>query len=123
MNPKGGGRPEGALADQIRRDFGSYEAFQKQFTKAAEEVEGGGWTILVWSPRSHRLEILQAEKHQNLSQWDVVPLLPIDVWEHSYYLKHQNERKKYIADWWKVVYWPEVASRYNEARKLKWQPF
>ncbi|MNH97991.1 Superoxide dismutase [Mn/Fe] [compost metagenome] len=123
MNPKGGGRPEGALADQIRRDFGSYDAFQKQFTKAAEEVEGGGWTILVWSPRSHRLEILQAEKHQNLSQWDVVPLLPIDVWEHSYYLKHQNERKKYIADWWKVVYWPEVASRYNEARKLKWQPF
>ncbi|USB33830.1 Fe-Mn family superoxide dismutase [Paenibacillus sp. YPG26] len=123
MNPKGGGRPEGALADQIRRDFGSYEAFQKQFTKAAEEVEGGGWTILVWSPRSHRLEILQAEKHQNLSQWDVVPLLPIDVWEHSYYLKHQNERKKYIADWWKVVYWPEAASRYNEARKLKWQPF
>ncbi|WP_433945413.1 Fe-Mn family superoxide dismutase [Paenibacillus sp. SN-8-1] len=123
MNPKGGGRPEGPLADQIRRDFGSYEAFQKQFTKAAEEVEGGGWTILVWSPRSHRLEILQAEKHQNLSQWDVVPLLPIDVWEHSYYLKHQNERKKYIADWWKVVYWPEVAARYNEARKLKWQPF
>lgn len=123
MNPKGGGRPEGALADQIRKDFGSYEAFQKHFTKAAEEVEGGGWTILVWSPRSQRLEILQAEKHQNLSQWDVVPLLPIDVWEHSYYLKHQNERKKYIADWWKVVYWPEVAARYGEARKLKWQPF
>lgn len=123
MNPKGGGRPQGELADQIRKDFGSYEAFQKQFTKAAEEVEGGGWTILVWSPRSHRLEILQAEKHQNLSQWDVVPILPIDVWEHSYYLKHQNERKKYIADWWNVVYWPEAAYRYNEARNLKWQPF
>ncbi|WP_068614275.1 Fe-Mn family superoxide dismutase [Paenibacillus tuaregi] len=123
MNPKGGGRPQGELADQIRRDFGSYEAFHKQFTKAAEEVEGGGWAILVWSPRSHRLEILQAEKHQNLSQWDVVPLLPIDVWEHSYYLKHQNERKKYIADWWNVVYWPEVAYRYGEARNLKWQPF
>ncbi|MNJ37829.1 Superoxide dismutase [Mn/Fe] [compost metagenome] len=94
MNPKGGGKPQGELAEQIRKDFGSYEAFKNQFTNAADKVEGGGWAILVWSPRSHRLEILMAEKHQNLSQWDVVPLLALDVWEHSYYLKHQNERGK-----------------------------
>ncbi|AZK44827.1 Fe-Mn family superoxide dismutase [Paenibacillus lentus] len=123
MNPKGGGKPEGDLAEQIRKDFGSYDAFKNQFTNAADKVEGGGWAILVWSPRAHRLEILTAEKHQNLSQWDVVPLLALDVWEHSYYLKHQNERAKYIADWWKVVYWPEVAERFEKARKLKWQPF
>lgn len=123
MNPQGGGKPEGELAEQIRRDFGSYDAFKNQFTNAADKVEGGGWAILVWSPRAHRLEILTAEKHQNLSQWDVVPLLALDVWEHSYYLKHQNERAKYIADWWQVVYWPEVAERFEKARKLKWQPF
>ncbi|RCX16215.1 Fe-Mn family superoxide dismutase [Fontibacillus phaseoli] len=123
MNPKGGGKPEGELLEQIKRDFGSYEAFHKQFSSAAEKVEGGGWAILVWSPRSHRLEILTAEKHQNLSQWDVVPLLPLDVWEHAYYLKHQNNRKDYIADWWNVVYWPAVAERYEKAKKLKWQPF
>ncbi|MFD1177470.1 Fe-Mn family superoxide dismutase [Paenibacillus puldeungensis] len=123
MNPKGGGKPQGELLEQIKRDFGSYEAFHRQFSQAAEKVEGGGWAILVWSPRSHRLEILTAEKHQNLSQWDVVPLLPLDVWEHAYYLKHQNERDKYIADWWNVVYWPAVAERYQEARKLKWQPY
>ncbi|MEF2966147.1 Fe-Mn family superoxide dismutase [Paenibacillus sp. M1] len=123
MSPNGGGKPEGELLEQIKRDFGSYDAFHKQFSSAAEKVEGGGWAILVWSPRAHRLEILTAEKHQNLSQWDVVPLLPLDVWEHAYYLKHQNNRKDYIADWWNVVYWPAVAERYEKARKLKWQPY
>lgn len=123
MNPQGGGKPEGALLEQIKQDFGSYDAFHKQFSSAAEKVEGGGWAVLVWSPRSHRLEILTAEKHQNLSQWDIVPLLPLDVWEHAYYLKHQNKRKDYIQDWWNVVYWPAVAERFEQARTLKWQPF
>ncbi|MFS0873842.1 Fe-Mn family superoxide dismutase [Paenibacillus xylanilyticus] len=123
MNPRGGGKPSGMLAEQIKRDFGSYEAFKNQFTEAANKVEGGGWALLVWSPRAHRLEILQAEKHQNLSQSDIVPLLPLDVWEHAYYLKHQNERKKYIEDWWNVVYWPAVAERYETARKLLWPPY
>lgn len=123
MNPQGGGKPEGELLQQIKRDFGSYDAFHKQFSEAAAKVEGGGWAILVWSPRSHRLEILTAEKHQNLSQWDIVPLLPLDVWEHAYYLKHQNVRADYIKAWWNVVYWPAVAKRYEAARKLKWQPF
>ena len=86
-------------------------------------MEGGGWAILVWSPRDHRLEILQAEKHQNLSQWDVVPLLALDVWEHAYYLKHQSKRKDYIKDWWNVVYWPAVAERFKHASELKWKPF
>ncbi|MFC9711636.1 Fe-Mn family superoxide dismutase [Paenibacillus sp. NPDC056933] len=123
MNPKGGGKPSGMLSEQIKRDFGSYEAFKNQFTEAANKVEGSGWAMLVWSPRAHRLEILQAEKHQNLSQSDIVPLLPLDVWEHAYYLKHQNERKKYIEDWWNVVYWPAVAERYETARKLLWPPY
>jgi Fe-Mn family superoxide dismutase len=123
MSPHGGGRPSGALLDAIERSFGSYDAFKAQFTEAANKVEGGGWAILVWSPRSRRLEILTAEKHQNLSQWDVVPLLALDVWEHAYYLKHQNNRADYIKDWWKVVNWPYVAERYGAARKLVWQPF
>ncbi|RXZ81280.1 DUF2935 domain-containing protein [Paenibacillaceae bacterium] len=123
MSPQGGGPATGAIAEQIKQDFGSYDAFQKQFSQAAEKVEGGGWAILVWSPRSRRLEILQAEKHQNLSQWDVVPLLPLDVWEHAYYLKHQNKRGDYIKDWWNVVNWPYVNERFAEARQLQWEPF
>ncbi|CAI6064923.1 superoxide dismutase [Cohnella sp. JJ-181] len=123
MAPGGGGKPAGPLADQIAKDFGSFDAFKRQFSEAAGKVEGGGWAILVWSPRAHRLEILTAEKHQNLSQWDNVPILPLDVWEHAYYLKHQNKRPDYVKDWWKVVNWPYAAARFEEARKLKWQPF
>ncbi|PYI50678.1 Fe-Mn family superoxide dismutase [Paenibacillus flagellatus] len=123
MSPKGGGKPNGPVAAQIDRDFGGFDAFKKHFTAAADKVEGGGWAILVWSPRSHRLEILQAEKHQNLSQWDVVPLLPLDVWEHSYYLKYKNERPKYIDAWWNVVNWPHVNERFSAAQTLKWQSY
>ncbi len=123
MSPQGGGQPSGDLMREIQRSFGGFEPFKKQFTEAANAVEGGGWAILVWSPRARRLEILQAEKHQNLSQWDVVPLLVLDVWEHAYYLKYQNERKKYIENWWNIVYWPEVEKRFEKAKQLKWQPY
>ncbi|MNI75905.1 Superoxide dismutase [Mn/Fe] [compost metagenome] len=123
MSPKGGGPAVGPIAGEIRKSFGSFEAFKKQFSAAAEKVEGGGWAILVWSPRSHHLEILQAEKHQNLSQWDVVPLLVLDVWEHAYYLKYQNQRPAYINAWWNLVNWEHVNERFEEARKLQWQPF
>ncbi|MBD2871243.1 Fe-Mn family superoxide dismutase [Paenibacillus arenilitoris] len=123
MSPYGGGDATGAIGNQIIHDFGSYAAFKKQFSEAAAKVEGSGWAILVWSPRSRRLEILTAEKHQNLSQWDVVPLLPLDVWEHAYYLKHQSKRPDYIADWWNVVNWPYVNDRFEEARKLVWMPY
>ncbi|TSB46848.1 superoxide dismutase [Alkalicoccobacillus porphyridii] len=123
MSPEGGGQPMGELAVEIQQDFGSFEQFKAHFSAAAEKVEGGGWAILVWSPRAHRLEILQAEKHQNLSQQDQVPLLVLDVWEHAYYLPYKNERKVYIENWWNVVNWPEVSKRYAEAKKLRWQPY
>lgn len=122
MSPQGGGLPNGSIAESIRKDFGSFDAFKRQFSAAADKVEGGGWAILVWSPRSHRLEILQAEKHQNLSQWDVVPLLPLDVWEHAYYLKYQNKRPDYIKNWWEVVNWKHVNDRFDQAKKLQWEP-
>jgi superoxide dismutase, Fe-Mn family len=123
MSPKGGGKPTGSLLKQIEKDFGSYQSFKKHFSAAAEKVEGGGWAILVWSPRAGRLEILQAEKHQNLSQWDVIPLLPLDVWEHAYYLKYPNKRKKYIEAWWHVVNWPAVQQRWEQAQRIRWQPY
>ncbi|WP_257009828.1 superoxide dismutase [Evansella halocellulosilytica] len=122
MSPEGGGRPTGELLAQIERDFGSYSAFKQQFSKAAEEVEAVGWAILVWAPRAGRLEILTAEKHQNLSQWDVIPILPLDVWEHAYYLQYENERKEYINNWWNVVNWRAVQERFNQASTNLWHP-
>ncbi|WP_248929750.1 Fe-Mn family superoxide dismutase [Paenibacillus hamazuiensis] len=122
MKP-GGSKIGGPILPELSASFGSTSAFQRQFSEAADKVEGGGWAILVWSPRSRRLEILQAEKHQNLSQWDVAPLLPLDVWEHAYYLKYRNERRKYIDAWWNVVNWDYINDRFTAARSASWHSF
>ncbi len=123
MSPTGGGKPIGEIAKQITKDFGSFEKFKQHFSEAAKNVEGVGWAILVWAPRAHRLEILQAEKHQHLSQWDVIPLLVLDVWEHAYYLQYKNERESYVDNWWNVVNWNHVNERFEKARKVLWQPY
>lgn len=123
MSPNGGGQPKNSLLKAINHAFSSFDHFKKQFSEAAKNVEGSGWAILVWAPRSHRLEILTAEKHQNLSQWDVIPLLVLDVWEHAYYLQYKNERAKYVENWWKIVNWDEVEQRFSKAQTIKWKPF
>ncbi|RBW69766.1 superoxide dismutase [Bacillus taeanensis] len=123
MTPKGGGEPKGELLQEIKRTFGSFQQFKKHFSEAAKKVEAVGWAILVWAPRSHRLEILQAEKHQNLSQWDVIPLLVLDVWEHAYYLQYENKRAEYVDNWWNVVNWPEVSERFKKAKELMWKAY
>lgn len=123
MHPKGGGEPSGELLEQIKRDFGSFERFKRHFTEAAKSVEGVGWALLVWAPRSHRLEILQTEKHQLMTQWDTIPLLVLDVWEHAYYLQYKSDRAAYINSWWNVVHWRDVEERFAQAKKLRWKPF
>ncbi|KMJ59807.1 hypothetical protein AB685_02795 [Bacillus sp. LL01] len=123
MSPNGGGQPSGRLLQQIILDFGSYEKFKKHFSEAADKVEGVGWALLVWSPRAQRLEILQTEKQQLFTQWDTIPLLGLDVWEHAYYLQYKNNRKDYIDKWWNLVNWKDVEKRYQEASRLKWKPY
>jgi Fe-Mn family superoxide dismutase len=108
--------PRGALAEAIDRDFGSFEAFKAQFIAAAIAVEGSGWGILAYRPADGNLVILTAEKHQNLTQWGVIPLLVLDVWEHAYYLKYQNRRGEYVKNFFNIVNWDNVAARYEEAR-------
>ncbi|MBS7530941.1 superoxide dismutase [Hazenella sp. IB182353] len=123
MSPNGGGEPPAILIKQIENSFGNFEQFKHQFSMAASAVEGGGWAILVWSPRSHRLEILQAEKHQNLSQQDTIPLLALDVWEHAYYLRYRQKRNEYINNWWHIVNWAAVLHRFKTAQQVTWQPY
>ncbi|KGP72193.1 superoxide dismutase [Pontibacillus yanchengensis] len=120
MKPNGGGKPKGDLLKQINKDFGSFEAFKKQFSDAAKSVEGVGWAILVWEMRSGRLAIQTVEKHQMFSLWDVVPLLVLDVWEHAYYLQYQTKRGEYVKNWWNIVNWDDVANRYNSVKDLIW---
>ncbi|MEH7222815.1 superoxide dismutase [Bacillus sp. JJ1566] len=123
MKPKGGGMPGRELLRQINRDFGSFEVFKRHFSEAANKVEGVGWAILVWSPRAGHLEILQAERHQFMTQWDTIPLLVLDVWEHAYYLQYKNVRADYVKNWWNIVNWNEVEHRFNEASKLQWKQY
>jgi Fe-Mn family superoxide dismutase len=113
MGPNAGGQPSGDLADRISKDFGSFKAFSDHFQAAANGVEGGGWAILAFEPISGRLLVMQAEKHQDLTMWGVVPMLPLDVWEHAYYLKYQNRRKDYVAAFMNVINWEAVARHYE----------
>lgn len=123
MSPKGGGKPTGSLLKEIEKYFGSFEAFKKHFTEAAKQVEGVGWALLVWSPRSRHLEILQSEMHMLLTQWDTIPLLVLDVWEHAYYLQYKNNRADYVEKWWNIVNWNNVQERFNKAFELQWRPY
>ncbi|MDD3840463.1 MAG: superoxide dismutase [Clostridia bacterium] len=112
MAPIGqGGSPGNATCTQISSYFCSFNAFKEQFKEAAAKVEGSGWCVLVWNPAWNRVELLTAEKHQNLTQWGSIPILVIDVWEHAYYLDYQNKRQEYIDRWWELINWNEVESR------------
>ncbi len=113
----GGGEPKGDLAKRIEADFGSFDAFKTQFTAASGAVEGSGWGILAYRPQDGRLVVLTAEKHQNLTQWGVMPLLVLDVWEHAYYLKYQNKRGDYVKNFFEIINWNDVGERYTSARK------
>jgi superoxide dismutase, Fe-Mn family len=113
IGPKAGGEPSGALADAIKRDFGSYDVFWKQFAAASKDVEASGWGILGWEPFSRRLVIMQAEKHQNLTSWGIMPLMVCDVWEHAYYLKYQNRRAEYVDNFAKIINWQKVEEQFN----------
>ena len=116
MGPDGGGEPGGELSDAMNGDFGDFNKFKSHFSAAANQVEGSGWGILAYRPFDGKLVILQAEKHQNLTQWGVIPLLVVDVWEHAYYLKYQNKRPDYTAAFFNVINWSDVENRFKEAK-------
>ena len=123
MSPNGGGSPQGQLKEELEHYFGSFDAFKKHFTEAAKQVEGAGWALLVWSSRARHLEVLQSERHMLLTQWDTIPLLVLDVWEHAYYLQYKNNRGDYVENWWNLVNWHDVEMRFEKAADIKWPAF
>ena len=117
MKPTGGGAASGPIAEAINKEFDNFDKFKQQFSAAAAAVEGSGWAILAFNPYFAKLEILQTEKHQDLTQWGVVPVLVVDVWEHAYYLKYQNKRAAFIEAWWNLVNWDDVNQRWGKIAK------
>ena len=108
MSPNGGGAPSGDLAAAI----GDFEAFKGDFSIKAVTVQGSGWAWLCTKPGSGAVEIKQMPNQTSVRTEGYVPLLGVDVWEHAYYLNYQNRRPDYIAAWWNVVNWDDVAARF-----------
>jgi superoxide dismutase, Fe-Mn family len=116
MKPSAGGAPQGKVSEAINASFGSFDKFKEQFTQAAMTRFGSGWAWLVSD--NGKLKIGSTANQDNplmkLADKDALggtPLLALDVWEHAYYLKYQNKRNEYVANWWNVVNWEEVARR------------
>jgi Fe-Mn family superoxide dismutase len=107
-----GGVPSGALAAAIDTAFGSFDKFKEEFAKAATTRFGSGWAWLI-KKADGSLAITSTPNQDNplmdMAEVKGTPLLGLDVWEHAYYLKYQNRRPDYIAAFWNVINWAEVA--------------
>ena len=114
MSPQGGGEPDGALARAIDAELGGHAAFREAFTKAALTRFGSGWAWLSVTPAGKLVVESSANQDSPLMQGNT-PILGLDVWEHTYYLKYQNRRPEYIGAFYNVIDWSEVARRYAAA--------
>ena len=114
MSPTGnGGAPTGLLADAIKRDFGGLEQLRTRFDDAGVKLFGSGWVWLARAQDGGKLEVITTSGHDNPLMQGHYPLLVNDVWEHAYYLKHENRRADYLSGWWSVVNWEEAAGRFD----------
>lgn len=118
MSPNGGNTPTGTLATAINSSFNSFDSFKTAFEDAAKTRFGSGWAWL-YVDGDKRLKIGSTPNQDNplMNVADIkgYPILGLDVWEHAYYLRYQNKRPEYIANWWKVVNWDYVQQRYGAA--------
>ena len=119
LSPDGGGSPEGDLSAAIEDGFGGFDRFRNQLTQAALNVQGSGWGALTWEPLGQRLIIEQIYDHQSNVGQGAPPLLVLDMWEHAYYLQYRNVKADWVDAFWRIVNWPDVASRFARARTLE----
>lgn len=115
MSPDGGGEPGGELADAVNEAFGSFENFKDNFAKAAMTRFGSGWAWL-YVDGNGKLAVTSTPNQDTPLMDGLTPILGLDVWEHAYYLNYQNRRGDYIAAWWNVVNWAQVAANYAAAK-------
>jgi len=119
LSPNGGGKPQGELLSDIESSFGSFDAFKEKFSTTAATHFGSGWAWLIVDPQG-KLQICSTPNQDNplmdIAEVKGTPILGLDVWEHAYYLRYQNRRPEYIAAFWDVVNWEEVARRYAAAK-------
>ena len=115
MKKGGGGEPTGEIGEAIRKTFGSFEEFKKQFNDAGVKRFGSGWAWLVVN-QGGVLQVMSTANQDNPLTEGLYPVLGNDVWEHAYYLKYQNRRAEYLAQWWNTVDWDAVNQRFKPAK-------
>ncbi len=111
MGPNAGGEPGGALADALKAAFGDFNSFKEKINAAGMGRFGSGWAWLAMD-NGGKLAVISTANQDCPLMNGQKPILGVDVWEHAYYLKYQNRRADYLAAWWNVVNWNEVAARY-----------
>jgi Fe-Mn family superoxide dismutase len=114
LSPKGGGEPTGDMSAAITRDFGSFDAFKKRFSEAAMKRFGSGWAWLAQD--GEKLAVESTPNQDSPISGGAVPVIGIDVWEHAYYLKHQNVRADYVDAFWTVVDWEQAGRNFAAAQ-------
>ncbi|MBV6442644.1 MAG: Superoxide dismutase [Fe-Zn] 1 [Saprospiraceae bacterium] len=110
--------PKGELLRRIEKDFGAFDRLKTLLAKISKDVDGNGWGILGYQPYTDKLTVLGCENHEKLTQWGVIPLLVIDVWEHSYYLKYRNRRAEFVDNFFQIINWDNAAERLEIALKI-----
>lgn len=115
MTP-GGSELKGALKTQIEKDFGSFEAFQAQFSACANSIFGSGWAMLVWDCVAQKLHNVQVYDHQGNCPAGMIPVVVLDMWEHAFYLQYQNVKADFVKAWWGLVNWEDAAERFMAAQ-------
>ncbi len=113
LSKSGGGTPSGKLAEAINAAFGSFDTFKEKFAASAAGRFGSGWAWLC-KDAAGKLVIRDFPNQDNPLTVGLKPLLGLDVWEHAYYLKYQNRRPDYIAAFWNIVNWNDVAQRFEK---------
>ncbi len=107
--------PSEKLKEAIDRDFGSFDKFKKEFKETALDVFGSGWAWLV-SDKNGNLSIIKTSNQDTPITLNLTPIIGIDVWEHAYYLRYQNNRGNYIDSWFNVINWDKALSNYNSSK-------
>ncbi len=114
LSGSGGGKPSGALAAAIDQELGGFEKFKTDFSNAAATRFGSGWAWL--SVNNGKLHVESTANQDTPLMEGRIPILGVDVWEHAYYLHYQNRRPDYVAAFFNVIHWDEVARRYEAAK-------
>lgn len=116
LSPDGGGEPEGELGAAVADQFGSFEAFKKQFSANATSIQGSGWSVLAWDAVGQKLAVFQLYDQQNNVPLGLTPVLLLDMWEHAFYLDYLNVKANYVEAFWNIVNWQDVTARLERAR-------